>query len=58
MNKDAAEFFRNNPDAPYWYYSDHIRVPNPKLFRQAKYEPAPWPDAAVLNGQTGRGAST
>lgn len=43
MNEDAKKFFQENPSEPYWYYSDHVRVPNPRL-KPWQYVPRiPWP---------------
>lgn len=44
MNTLAEKFFRENPDAEYWYYSDHLRVPNPRFARRPDYKAAPWPE--------------
>lgn len=44
MNDRARAFFAANPDAPYWYYSDHIRIPNPKMRDELAANPHPWPD--------------
>ena len=43
INKNAAEFFRENPNAKYWYYSASLRVPNPALRKRPDWVPEPWP---------------
>lgn len=47
MNPDARQFFIDNPDESYWYYTSNIRIPNPKLRRDPLYQPAPWPDVLL-----------
>lgn len=44
MNSAACEYFEHNPDAKYWYASWNIRFPNPALWRDPLYKPAPWPE--------------
>lgn len=44
MNEKAKKFFEDHPAESYWYYSSHIRIPNPKLARDPLYKPAPWPE--------------
>jgi hypothetical protein len=48
VNQKAKIYFANNPDEPYWYYNDHIRIPNPRFSRDPKYQPAPWPPWATV----------
>lgn len=43
MNADAKEFFNENPQEPYWYWTSTLRVPNPRL-KPWEYRPrTPWP---------------
>lgn len=43
MNKDAKQFFQDNPDEPYWYYTPTLRVPNPRLKPWEWTPRVPWP---------------
>lgn len=44
MNSLAKQHFAEHPEARYWYYSANLRVPNPRIARDPRYTPDPWPD--------------
>lgn len=44
LNPHAHQYFQDNPEARYWYYSANIRIPNPKVRKDPHYKPDPWPD--------------
>jgi hypothetical protein len=48
INPRAAQYFRDNPEAKYWYANTHIRIPNPNVRRDPLYTPEPWPTTHEL----------
>lgn len=51
MNEDAEQFFKDNPDARYWYYSPGLRVP-----RRPDQQSDPWPEDAQATPRSPRQA--